>query len=108
MTNQIDFTQYLTLSDLPEVRWDEFEVWRCFRPYPELDRILAQHPEGVQIQRKRRPVVEFRAGPLLGPGLQYSNLNGSWHVEQRVEQTAEQRARTRRRAEEILNDIKGK
>lgn len=108
MTNQIDFTQYFAMSDLPEVQWDTFEVWRCFRPYPELDRVLAQYPEGVQIRRKRRGILEFRAGPLLGPGLQYSNLNGSWHVEQRVEQTPEQRARAQSRAQKILEEIKGK
>lgn len=85
MTKQILADILSTLnSDIGVEHWDDFEVVRCFKPYPEFDRVLARHPKGVLIVFKRKRPLKFVPGVLIGPGLQYSNAQGSWHIEQEL------------------------
>lgn len=87
----------------PKIDMDDFEIWRCLRPYPKLDRILAQAPRGIIIKRKHRAEVYFKPGPLLGPGICYANEQGIWHAEQDMSRRhIEQEAK----AKEILAKIK--
>lgn len=56
---------------LPTVEFDDFETWRCLKPYPQLDRIIKKHPEGFMIKRKNRQPVMCVPGKLGGHGCQY-------------------------------------
>ena len=106
MTKQILADILSTLStDIGVEHWDAFDVWRCFRPYPEFDRVLARHPGGVLIVFKRRRPIKFVPGPLFGPGLQYTNKVGSWYAEQQLETEDQHLEAGRMRAEQILANI---
>lgn len=52
---------------------DEFEVWRCLKPYPLLDRLIKKHPEGFTLKRKNRQPILVFPGRLEGYGCQYGD-----------------------------------
>jgi len=58
---------------LPTVQFDDFEVWRCLKKYPALDKKIKEHPEGFIIKRKSRQPVTCQPGRIEGYGCQYGD-----------------------------------
>ena len=52
--------------------WNDFEVWRCFKPYPELDRLMAEHPDGFVIKRSRREPIYCTPKVVDGSFIRYN------------------------------------
>ena len=58
---------------MQQIQFDDFEVWRCLKKYPQLDKIIKQYPLGFVIQRKNRKPVTCQPGRIEGSGCQYGD-----------------------------------